>query len=103
LLISETQVVLHLYRIAQEAVNNAVKHGNAKRIRINLDRSGGIMVLSVKDDGCGFSQEGLMEGSGLKSIHYRAQAIGATIELRSHPGEGTHLICSLIEPEESKG
>jgi len=101
--ISDSQVVLHLYRIAQEAVNNAVKHGNAKQISIKLDRSGDSIVLSVKDDGCGFSQGELVEGSGLKSIHYRAQAIGAVVELRSCIGEGTYLTCSLTDSKGPKG
>lgn len=101
--LSDTQIVLHLYRIAQEAVNNAVKHGNARNISIQLQRSTGTIVLRVKDDGCGFSQEGLVKGSGLKSINYRAQAIGAVVELQSRLGDGTLLVCSLTESQQTKG
>jgi len=101
--LSDTQTVLHLYRIAQEAVNNAVKHGNARSISIQLLRSTGSIVLRVKDDGCGFSQEGLVKGSGLKSISYRAQEIGGLVELQSRIGDGTLLICSLTESQQAKG
>jgi signal transduction histidine kinase len=100
---SDTQVVLHLYRIAQEAVNNAIKHGNARNIRIQLQRSPEAIVLSVKDDGCGFSQEGLVKGSGIKSINYRAQAINAVVEFQSRMGNGTLLTCSLTESQQAKG
>lgn len=96
--ISDTQVVLHLYRIAQEAVNNAVKHGNAKQVHIRLQRSAETIVLSIVDDGCGFRHEDSVDGSGLKSIHYRAEAIGAALDLQSRVGEGTSVTCSLTEP-----
>jgi len=95
--ISNHQVALHLYRIAQEAVNNAVKHGDAKHIHIGLNRSGDTIVLTVKDDGSGFSPEKAAAGMGLQSIHFRGKAIGAVVDIKSDAGKGTIVNCSFQE------
>ena len=98
-IIPNHQVALHLYRIAQEAVNNAVKHGDAKHIRIGLNRSGDTIVLTVKDDGSGFSQEETIPGVGLQSIHFRAKAIGGVVDIQSGYGKGTIVSCSFTEED----
>jgi two-component system, LuxR family, sensor kinase FixL len=86
----------HLYRIAQEAIGNAVKHGQAKTIVIILKRVDGELVLSVKDDGVGFSQDGgAIEGMGLRIMEYRADMIGAMLRIDSLKGEGTTVACRL--------
>lgn len=96
-IIPNHQVALHLYRIAQEAVNNAVKHGDAKHIHLGLNRSGDRIVLTVKDDGSGFSQEETIAGIGLQSIHFRAKAIGGVVDIQSAYDKGTVVSCSFIQ------
>jgi two-component system CheB/CheR fusion protein len=84
----------HLFRIAQEAVSNAVRHGQAKNIVLSLARRGGRMVLSIADDGGGFDPGAAhREGMGLRTMRYRAGMIGATLDVRSSPGRGTVVTC----------
>jgi PAS domain S-box-containing protein len=92
----------HLYRIAQEATGNAIKHGKAKSVRIQLatSRAGGLS-LAVLDNGVGFSPAELPpdRGMGLKIMKYRADAIGA--EFRIDPrrrGRGT-IMCCVLPPQ----
>ncbi len=99
--VSNRQVALHLYRIAQEAVNNAVKHSGAKHIHIGLNRSGDTIVLTVKDDGSGFSPEKAAAGMGLQTIHFRGKAIGAVVDVKSDAGKGTIVSCSFQESDKS--
>ena len=84
----------HLYRIAQEAIGNAVKHGRAKTIVISLKRLDAEVVMSLRDDGAGFNQEGgPVEGMGLRIMQYRADMIGAMLRIDSVQGEGTIVAC----------
>jgi two-component system sensor histidine kinase NreB len=86
----------HLYRIAQEAVTNAIKHGKAKSIEIRLATEPGRIVLSIRDNGVGFSpQPGTGKGMGLHIMKYRASMIGAEVSLQTPPAGGTAVICSL--------
>jgi PAS domain S-box-containing protein len=86
----------HLYRIAQEAIGNAVKHGHAKTILISLKGLDGEVTLTVKDDGVGFRQEGrVIEGMGLRIMEYRADMIGAMLRIDSVEGNGTTVACKL--------
>ena len=90
-------VSTHLYRIAQEAVSNAIKHGKAHRVSIRLATIGDRLELSIVDDG-----QGLLElpdrqrGMGLSIMHYRAGMIGGslTVENVPAPGSGVRVICS---------
>jgi two-component system sensor kinase FixL len=95
------QVALHLYRIAQEAVNNAVKHGDAKNIHIRLSRSEDRITLTISDDGSGFSPKKVATGVGLQSIHFRGRAIGAVVDINSNPDGGTTVSCSFKESDKS--
>lgn len=84
----------HLYRIAQEAINNAVKHGKAKRVTISLKPNGGKNTLTVSDDGAGFSDETKKNsGMGLHIMKYRAGVLNAPLEIRSAVGAGTTVTC----------
>lgn len=86
----------HLYRIAQEAVHNALKHGRARRIRIVLRQSARGTALQVEDDGDGFVVEGSSStGIGLRSMSYRASVLGAKLSVTSRPGHGTSVRCVL--------
>ncbi|HEY4953006.1 MAG TPA: PAS domain S-box protein [Verrucomicrobiae bacterium] len=85
---------MHLYRIVQEAINNAVKHGKAKKILISLKPAGNRFSLTVTDDGFGFSNESKKStGMGLHTMKYRAGEVGATLEVRPADGTGTAVIC----------
>lgn len=86
----------NLYRIAQEAVSNAVKHSGARRIEVTLDAEPAELRLSIKDDGCGLphhQQPG--KGMGLAIMRYRASMINGTLTLSSAPRSGTTVSCLL--------
>jgi signal transduction histidine kinase len=84
----------HFYRIAQEAISNAVRHGHAKYVRVRLDHSKGSAVLQVIDDGTGITQASeSSDGMGLKIMRYRARMIGASINITPREGGGTIVIC----------
>ena len=85
-----------LYRIAQEAAHNAVKHARASRVALSLTPEDGGWRLRVSDNGVGFEQAASGSGSlGLKSMRERAAGIGAGIEIASRPGEGTTVTVFL--------
>jgi PAS domain S-box-containing protein len=92
--ILENAVAAHLYYIAQEAVLNAVKHGKATHVTISLKYTDGHFILNVQDDGMGFQPtNGKPTGMGIRIMNYRAKTIGATLDLKSSPGNGTRLAC----------
>jgi two-component system CheB/CheR fusion protein len=93
--LADLNVATQLYRIAQEAVSNAVRHSGAKRIRISLTRSGARLELCVEDDGRGLPP-GMKEGLGLATMAYRARLIGANLEMESIPGDGVRFRCTLF-------
>ncbi len=84
----------HLYHIAQEAVNNALKHGQAKSILIRLfsgEREG---ALIIKDDGVGIERpRAPHSGVGLHIMNYRAGMIGGSVEIRREQPRGTAVTC----------
>lgn len=81
-----------LYRIAQEATHNVVKHAHAERVRVSLHRDGEGIVLEVVDDGIGFDPDGRFPGHlGLASMRERAVAVDGEVELTSTPGDGTRV------------
>jgi PAS domain S-box-containing protein len=95
--LADLNVATQLYRIAQEAVANAVRHSGAKRIRISLTRSGARLELSVEDDGKGLPAEfEKHRGLGLSTMHYRARLIGANLEMASIPNDGVRFCCTLF-------
>jgi two-component system CheB/CheR fusion protein len=87
-----------LYRIAQEAVLNAVRHSQAKHIEIRLIQANGITTLRVQDDGIGIPPAHLnREGLGLRLMKYRAQLINGSLDIRNGPSGGTTVECVLEE------
>jgi len=93
-LIHENTLADHLYYIAVEAVNNAIKHGRAKNILIRLGKreSGGILM--IEDDGSGFEIATVTPlGLGLNIMNYRAKMAGGSLEMHSTPGAGTVVAC----------
>jgi two-component system CheB/CheR fusion protein len=85
----------HLYRIASEAIHNAVKHASAKRMWIQLT-DGSQVTLSVRDDGVGIRSGRAAEGEGLRIMRHRAGLIGATISLLAAEGGGTIVTCTVV-------
>ena len=86
-------VVINLYRIAQEATNNAIRHGKAKRISIEFATVDGKHHLLVSDDGVGFNPSAMTNPAGLGHhiMGYRARVIGASLDIHSRPEEGTQV------------
>jgi PAS domain S-box-containing protein len=93
----DNTAALHLYYIAQEAVANAAKHGHAKNVQLTLEPLHEHYVLTVRDDGQGFSADSTRpSGMGLRIMDYRARVIGATLEVQSRPGQGTAVKCTFM-------
>jgi signal transduction histidine kinase len=99
----DTPVAIHLLRIAQEAVNNAIKHGKPSQIRIDLNDRDGNLTLRVVDDGVGMTEESLREGMGmgLRIMKFRAEMIGADLEIGRGADGGAVISCTLpARPDE---
>src|SRR5204862_7999285 len=92
---AENTVATHLFRIAQEATSNAVKHGAAQNISIELDCSSTDVILVIRDDGRGFIPRDDSSGMGLRIMSYRAGMIGGSVEVQSTEGQGTKVICTV--------
>ncbi|HEY3862352.1 MAG TPA: response regulator [Verrucomicrobiae bacterium] len=94
--IRDNAVAVHLYRIAQEAATNAIKHGQAKNVRLSLGSSNARLILRIQDDGSGFTARPANgKGMGLRVMRHRARMIGATISLRHAKSGGVTVTCSL--------
>ena len=95
-----------LFRIAQEAINNVIKHARAKSVTINLKAGDGRIVLTVEDDGRGFDAEALFNGDnrlslGLVGMRERTALLGGTFNIVSRPGQGTRIVVEVpAEPGE---
>jgi signal transduction histidine kinase len=92
--ISDHATATHLYRIAQEAVNNALRHANPNSISLCLRDNGDSMTLSIEDDGVGIQHsENESQGMGLRIMQYRAEQIGGVLSLRRRKTGGTSVTC----------
>ena len=95
------ETLTHIYRIAQESMNNVVKHAKASRIGVTLDYVNGEVRLAVEDDGTGFrdfndSLPGTRTGGfGLVGMRERAAIVGGTLEIETTPGKGTTILVSI--------
>ena len=84
----------HLYRIAQEAVRNALRHARPTRIGISLSEENGVRKLLVEDDGIGLPENGpVNHGLGLRIMAHRAAMIGGTFSIEPGPTGGTLVTC----------
>ena len=91
-LVPDYPAATHLFRLAQEAVSNAIKHGRAKRILIRLKEERGRMILSIIDNGTGFpAQIPKSKGMGLRIMQSRAGMIGGTLAIERNAGGGTSV------------
>jgi signal transduction histidine kinase len=82
---------LCFYRIAQEALNNAVKHSHSARIEVKLGNSGGRVWMRIKDFGVGFDATARANGIGLAAMRERLRMVGGSLQVKSSPGVGTEL------------
>jgi signal transduction histidine kinase len=98
-LVEDSSVAGHLYRIAQEAANNALRHGKAKEVVLELAEAPDGIVLRVRDDGVGLP-DGAAEGGGmgLRIMKYRAEMIGGHLTVARRPEGGTLVACRLPKP-----
>jgi signal transduction histidine kinase len=94
--ITDASVATHLYRIAQEAVTNALKHGQPHHILISLESKHGGPTLLVADDGTGFDPTQETEGMGLKTMRYRASLMGANLTVTPVKTGGTVVTCAIL-------
>lgn len=103
------EVESNAYFLAAEAVTNVVKHARATRIEVSATVAGGELVLTVRDDGCGFDVASA-EARGLEHLRDRARAVGGSLGVRSAPGRGTVVTAVLptsvpgpLEEEQDRG
>ncbi len=99
--VTDQVIATHVFRIAQEAVNNAVKHGKARSIEVTLMPVHDHLELSVADDGAGFAPDAKMDGLGLRIMNYRARKIGGALEVAKPDQGGIRVTCSFRKKYES--
>jgi signal transduction histidine kinase len=101
-LIRDNAVAMHLYRIAQEAINNATKHGKAANVRVSLIADEKATTLRIADDGSGISKTATeSDGMGLGLMQYRARLVGGELNIESPNTGGTIVSCGIpLEQEE---
>ncbi len=92
--IGDTSISESLYHIVQEAITNAVRHGQPSRIDVELRQEEGQLILAVGDNGCGLPDDYTdRDGMGLRIMRYRARVINAQLEVEPKPGGGTIVKC----------
>lgn len=97
--VRDSVTATHLYRIAQEAITNAIKHGHARNIELRLEGGEGRVKLTVCDDGTGITHPPRREhGMGLRIMAHRATVMGGTFRVARPAAGGTLLICEVPNP-----
>ena len=99
--VQDNVLATHIFRIAQEAINNSIKHGKAKNVEVSLAPNGDRIELSVTDNGAGILPEAKMDGLGLRIMHYRARRIGGSLEVATTEKGGTRITCLFRNKYES--
>ncbi len=95
----DTKTAVQLFRIAQEAVANAVKHSQARRVDIHIARHSGNIILTVRDNGVGIPDKASKgTGMGLLTMRHRAQMMGGVVNVTPRPAGGTQVTCSVPAP-----
>ena len=95
--VADNYIATHLFRIAQEAVTNAVKHSRANRIRISLEKADANIVLRVIDNGIGIEDNDFSPaGMGLRIMRYRSSSIGGSLAINQAEDGGTEVVCSVF-------
>jgi len=92
----EPNVVTQLYKIAQEAVTNAIKHAKARRVSIKLANGSDRIILTVRNNGRPFPKlKTGARGMGLRIMNYRASLVGGALEIKGAGVHGTQVICAV--------
>jgi signal transduction histidine kinase len=92
----DPNTVMQLYKIAQEALTNAIKHGKAKHVEIRLVAEPAKLILTIDNDGLPFPDlQGRSGGMGLRIMNYRASLVGGSVEVKAKPTQGTLVSCSV--------
>jgi signal transduction histidine kinase len=98
-MLSDRALSENLYRLSQEALNNAVKHSFAKNITVSISQAGSQVLLTVKDNGVGLPElTSPVSGLGLRTMRYRANVIGGIFDVRRQDDGGTIVSCSVYIP-----
>ena len=84
-----------VYRLAQEALNNVVKHSAARHASLSARLAEGSLRIAVGDDGTGFDLSAISDGRGLTGMRERAALLGGRIDVTSEPGKGTEVLATL--------
>jgi signal transduction histidine kinase len=96
IVVQDQATATHLYRIVQEALNNAIKHGKADTVTVSLLQQDDAAVLTIQDNGCGISNAvNQGKGMGLNIMQYRASMIGASLDIADGEAGGTVVRCSF--------
>jgi signal transduction histidine kinase len=96
LAITDENTVIHLFRIAQQAIQNAVKHASATHIKVSLERKAQSLHLMIEDDGRGLpSPTDKEKGLGLRIMAYRAGLLGGEFKTEAAPKGGTRIVCQI--------
>lgn len=90
---SGEQVIL--FRIVQEAIQNAIKHASAANVYITIDKQYTVLTVTVRDDGSGFDETNATKGLGFRNISHRTHLLGGTVNWQSAPGKGTTVTIEL--------
>lgn len=94
--ISDQEKARHLYRITQESINNAIRHGNPDTVSITLQKEANLGILTIRDNGLGFKEDPqITEGMGLHNLRSRALLINATIQIKNHKQGGAIVRCKF--------
>lgn len=94
--VADPEAAMHLYRIAQESVSNALRHSDARTITIALNKNANSLSLVIADDGKGMDMlQNSAASIGLRSMRYRARALGAELHIDTKPNEGTIISCEM--------
>ena len=97
ILVDDPEQGMHLYRIAQEALKNAVKHSDAQKITVFLTNNENMLRLAVDDNGKGMGPSPTStQGMGMQSMRYRARLLGGDLMINTIPGEGTIVSCEIL-------
>jgi signal transduction histidine kinase/ligand-binding sensor domain-containing protein len=92
------EIEITIYRIAQEGINNVLKHANAAEAILQLQREAAAVRFSIYDNGCGFEKPPRADGQGLMGIAERVRLLGGKFEIQSAPGKGTRLTVAIPLP-----
>ena len=86
---------IYIFRIMQEAINNAAKYALSSQITVRLTDDGHTFSLSVRDNGIGFNPDVVASGDGLKNMRYRSEEINGKVEIHSTVGVGTEIVLTV--------